>query len=163
MNTFRTISLIGATMTTGLCAGVFLLYAHTIMPGLATFDDLTFDTSFAAIDRAIINPVFMASAFLGALVLTAAATVAHRGGAAFAVTALALALYLATVAITVAVQLPLNDAIKQAVAAGGFDPAAVREAFDASRWQNWNQLRVLTSVGAFGCLCWALVQHGRSS
>ena len=33
--TLRTVSLLGATITTGLSAGVFALYAHTIMPGLS--------------------------------------------------------------------------------------------------------------------------------
>nr|MBA3783712.1 DUF1772 domain-containing protein [Nocardioides sp.] len=28
------VALVGATITTGLTAGVFALYAHTIMPGL---------------------------------------------------------------------------------------------------------------------------------
>ncbi len=35
-------TLVAATMTMGLMAGVFGLYAHTIMPGLGRTDDRTF-------------------------------------------------------------------------------------------------------------------------
>jgi uncharacterized membrane protein len=57
----RTVTLLGATMTMGLAAGVFALYAHTIMPGLKKTDDRTFVAAFQSLDRAIINPWFMAA------------------------------------------------------------------------------------------------------
>ncbi|HEX2466909.1 MAG TPA: hypothetical protein VHJ54_01760 [Solirubrobacterales bacterium] len=47
--------LLAATISVGLMAGVFGLYAHTIMPGLGNTDDRTFVGAFHAIDRAIIN------------------------------------------------------------------------------------------------------------
>jgi hypothetical protein len=59
MNALRTVSLMAATVSTGLVAGVFALYAHTIMPGLAKTDDRTFVGAFQSIDRAIINPWFI--------------------------------------------------------------------------------------------------------
>ena len=49
------------------------------MPGLKTTDDRTFVAAFQAIDRAIINPWFMLTGFLGALVFTGAATLLHLG------------------------------------------------------------------------------------
>jgi hypothetical protein len=52
----------------GLVAGVYGLYAHTIMPGLGRTDDRTFVGAFQSIDRAIINPWFMDGGFFGALV-----------------------------------------------------------------------------------------------
>jgi uncharacterized membrane protein len=51
----RTATLMGATITMGLIAGVFALFAHTIMPGLRHTDDRTFVAAFQHIDRAIIN------------------------------------------------------------------------------------------------------------
>lgn len=38
-DTLRCVALLGATVTMGLVAGVFALYAHTIMPGLKSTDD----------------------------------------------------------------------------------------------------------------------------
>jgi uncharacterized membrane protein len=160
----RTVTLLGATITMGLVAGVFALYAHTIMPGLKKTDDRTFVAAFQSLDRAIINPWFMAGAFLGALVLTLLAAVAHLGHDALPWIVAALVLYLAAFVITIAVNVPLNDALK---AAGDPDRirdlAGVRERFHEGRWAAWNLVRVATSLGAFACLAWALVVFGRET
>ena len=120
MDFLRTPSLIGATFTMGLVTGAFALYAHAIMPGLKTTDDRTFVAAFQSIDRAIINPWFMLTAFLGALVFTIAALALNVGRDALPWVAIALGLYVVAVVITFAVNVPLNDAIK---AAG--DPDAI--------------------------------------
>jgi hypothetical protein len=70
--------LIAATLTVGPMAGVFGIYSNAIMPGLGRADDRTFVAAFQSIDRAIINPAFMAT-FLGALVFTALAALLHLG------------------------------------------------------------------------------------
>jgi len=167
MDAVRAISLIAATMSMGLMAGVFGLYAHTVMPGLGRTDDRTFVGAFQAIDRAIINPWFLAGGFVGALVFTALAAVLHLPADWRSVLpwiAVALVLYLAVVVITVGVNVPLNDAIK---AAGDpdriADLAMVRERFDEARWVRWNNVRAVASTAAFGCLAWALVLFGRTT
>lgn len=162
MNTVRTIAIILATISTGLTAGVFGLYAHTIMPGLANTGDRTFIASFQAIDRAIMNPWFLGFGFIGALIASIATVATQIGRAAFPWTIAALVLYLAAFVITIVVHVPLNDAIK---AAG--DPNAIRHldavrtAFDEGRWRTWNTVRASTSTIAFAALCWSLVLHGR--
>jgi len=167
MDAVRAMSLIAATMSMGLMAGVFGLYAHTIMPGLGRTDDRTFVGAFQAIDRAIINPWFLAGGFVGALVFTALAAVLHVPADRRSVLpwiAVALILYLVVFVITIGVNVPLNDAIK---AAGDpdriADPAMVRERFDEARWVRWNNVRTLASTAAFGCLAWALVLLGRAT
>jgi len=160
-------SLLAATVTTGLMAGVFGLYAHTIMRGLGKTDDRTFVGAFQAIDRAIINPLFMLT-FFGALVLSGVAAVLYvRDGHDSSIlgwVAAAGVLYLAVVVITVAVNVPLNDEIK---AAGDpdriVDLAAERDNFHEARWVAWNIVRAVASTVAFGCLAWALVLHGRAT
>src|SRR6187549_1752691 len=112
MNVLRTVSLLAATLTMGLVTGAFALYAHAIMPGLKTTDDRTFVAAFQAMDRAIINPWFMRTGFAGALVFTGAATALHRGRATLPWIIIALVAYAIAVVITVAVNVPLNDAIK---------------------------------------------------
>ncbi|WP_280426230.1 DUF1772 domain-containing protein [Nocardia carnea] len=164
LDTVRATVLMAATLATGLMAGVFGIYALAIMPGLRTTDDRTFIASFQAIDRAIVNPLFLLT-FMGALVLAVVAALLQLGsgrGQVLIWTAAAAVLYLVAVVITVAVHLPLNDALKAAGdPAEMADPAAVRAAFDEARWVTWNIVRVLTSGVAFGCLAWALVQWGR--
>lgn len=156
MSALRVAALIAATMTTGLMAGVFGLYQHTVMQGLARTDDRTFVGAFQAIDRAIINPWFMAS-FLGALILTAAAALLNSGRSLLPWILTALALYLAVVIITMAVNVPMNNALKAAGAPDQIpDLAAVRAGFDEARWLTWNLIRTLATTAAFGALCWAL-------
>lgn len=164
MDALRAASVMAATISMGLVAGVFGLYAHTIMPGLGRTDDRTFVGAFQSIDRAIINPWFIGGCFLGALVFTIIATIAHIGRDALPWIAAALFLYLVAFGITIAINVPLNDRLK---AAGDpdriADLGAVRAGFDEARWSSWNLVRVITSTTAFGLLAWALVVHGRSS
>jgi uncharacterized membrane protein len=164
MTTLRALSLLAATITMGFAAGAFAIFAHTIMPGLKKTDDHTFVAAFQSIDRAIINPGFMLTAFGGALAFTIAALVTNRGTPALPWIVAALVLYLVAFVITIAVNVPLNDAIK---AAGNPDHipnlAGVRERFHETRWAAWNLVRVATTTTAFGCLAWALVLYGRSN
>jgi uncharacterized membrane protein len=134
------------------------------MPGLRATDDRTFVGAFQAIDRAVINPWFMTTAFLGPLVLAIAAMIVNLTHPPSAWVAAALVLYLVAVVITIAVNVPLNDAIKAAGDPGRIaDLGRVRAQFHETRWAAWNVVRVLTSTAAFGCLAWALVVHGRAT
>ena len=162
----QTITLVGGTIATGLMAGVFSLYAHTIMRGLGATDDRTFVSAFQAIDRAIINPIFLAN-FFGTLILDGAAAGLQLGEGDRGVLAwviVALALYVAVVAITVVVHVPLNDQIKAAGEAREIpDVASIRARFHETRWAAWNTVRAAATAVAFGCLTWALVLHGRTT
>jgi uncharacterized membrane protein len=140
----------------GLTAGAFAIYAHTVMPGLRSTDDHTFVAAFQSMDRAIINPWFMAGGFVGALLFTLAAAVSNLGRAALPWILAALALYLIAFVVTITVNVPLNDGLK---AAGNpdriSDLAGVREHFHEARWMAWNLVRVVTTTCAFACLVWA--------
>jgi uncharacterized membrane protein len=166
LRSWQAVALLLATVTMGLMAGVFGVYAHTIMRGLGNTDDRTFVGAFQAIDRAIINPLFMLS-FMGALVLTGIAAVLYVRDDDHSVlpwVAAAFGLYLVVVVITIAVHVPLNDDIK---AAGDPDRianlAAVRDAFHETRWVAWNIVRAIATTAAFVCLTCALVLHGRAT
>jgi uncharacterized membrane protein len=166
LRSWQVIALLAATLTMGLMAGVFGLYAHAIMPGLGKTDDRTFIGAFQEIDKAVVRPWFMLF-FVGALVYTGLAAVFHLGADERSVLpwiVAALALYLAVFVITVAVNVPLNDDIK---AAGDpdriADLAAVRASFHETRWVAWNIVRAVATTVAFGCLTWAVVLHGRAT
>jgi uncharacterized membrane protein len=159
-------SLIAATATTGMMAGVFGLYANTIMRGLGHTDDRTFVGAFQAIDRAIINPLFMLT-FFGGLAFTGLAAAVHLGdddGSVLPWAATAFVLYLVVAIITFAVHLPLNDALKAAGDPDGIaDLAAVRADFHETRWAAWNIVRTVLTTSALGCVMWGLVLHGRAT
>jgi uncharacterized membrane protein len=158
--------LIAATIAMGLMAGVFGIYSNALMPGLRRTDDRTFVSAFQAIDKAIINPLFMTSFFVALLLpaLSAGLHLGHDERSVFPWTVAAFALYLVVFIITLVVHVPLNDGIK-----GAGDPnhiadlAAVRARFNEARWIRWNIVRTTMSTAALGCLAWALVLHGRAS
>ena len=164
MDALRTICLLAASLSTGLGAGVFLLYAHTIMPGLGRTDDRTFVGAFQAIDRAILNPWFLGGSFFGPLALGGLAGVLSLGRPELVWIAVAVALWMIAVVITVVVNVPLNDALK---AAGDPDSianlGAVREAFNEARWRTWNLIRVALTLSSFALVTSALLVHGRAA
>jgi uncharacterized membrane protein len=160
----RTLALLAATLSTGLGAGVFVLYAHTIMPGLGATDDRTFVAAFQSIDRAILNAWFIGGSLFGALMFGVVASALSIGRPELPWTAAAVVLWGIAVVITIAVNVPLNDALKAAGPPDAItDPAAVRAAFDEARWRVWNLVRVALTTASFGLLAWALVVHGRAS
>jgi len=159
-------AVLAATVTSGLLAGVYVLYAHTVMPGLRTLDDRTFVAAFQAVDRAIVNPWFMGLGFLGAPLLTAVALARTWGEPAAAWVATALVLHVVAMVVTARVHLPRNDRLKAAADPGTLaaaELAALRAVFDEAGWVRWNLLRAVTSVAATGSLAWALVLTARST
>jgi uncharacterized membrane protein len=164
MMVIRSAALVAAALTTGLAAGLFYAFFFSVMPGLGAADDRTFVSAMQSINVRILNGWF-ALAFVGALVFTALALALHLDADRRAVLpwiAAALVLYLLTLAITFALNVPLNNQLAAAGDVAGIaDLAAVRDRFEAA-WVRWNTLRTVTSIAAFGCLVWALVLHGRA-
>ncbi|WP_344081681.1 DUF1772 domain-containing protein [Luedemannella helvata] len=162
MEILRLVVFLAATVTTGMMAGIFFAYSNSIMPGLRRVDDDTFVRTFAALDRAILNPLFLVGGFLGAPVLTGLAIVLHVVDDARSPVpwmAAALVLYLVTFVITVAVNVPRNDALKAADPATA-GVAAIRAAFDERRWARWNLARTVLTTAAFALLAYGLVRTG---
>jgi uncharacterized membrane protein len=135
-----------ATVATGLMAGVYFIYAVAIMPGLGRLDDSGFVAAFQATDRAIINPAFLA-AFFAPTALCGVSAVTERGELGYRWIVVALVLNAAIVAVTMAVNVPLNDALKARGDVTGPDAAAARQAFRESRWVAWNWFRVVANLG----------------
>ena len=158
MDALGLVALVAATISSGLLAGVFVFYAHTVMPAMARADDETFARTFALLDRAIVNPWFMVTGFLGAPLLTAAAAALNAGDDPFWWVLAALVLHVVMVVETARVHLPRNDALKAADESGQ-RTAAVRAAFDEARWARWNLLRSVISTTALGLLAVALSQR----
>jgi uncharacterized membrane protein len=165
MRTIQAVTLIAATVSTGLVAGLLGAFACAVMPALRGADDRTFVDVMQRINVAIINPVFL-SVFVGGLLVTVAAAAVHlpddeRDALPWIVAGLAL--YVVTLLITGRFNIPLNDELD---AAGDPDRVgdirAVRHQFE-SKWVAWNIVRTITNVAACCCLAYALIVSGRSS
>ncbi|WP_427895821.1 DUF1772 domain-containing protein [Kribbella sp. GL6] len=163
MNGLRVASLMAATMTTGLVAGVYGIYANAFMPGLGKTDDRTFVAAFTAVDRAILNPLFLGLGFVGALLLTLLAGVVNLKEKALPWIAVAFVLYLISMIVTIAVNVPLNDALRAAGDPATIDVAAARAAFDEAKWTTYNLVRTVLALVSFGLLGWALFLTGKSA
>ena len=148
-----TVVLVAALVAAGLLAGLFYAYACSVMPGLARGDDKTFVEAMRGINVAIVNPVFMLS-FLGAPVISVVAAVVTDGDARWWAVASAV-LAVATVAVTFAGNIPLNNAIDRVGAPDEIaDLGAVRRAFEPG-WVRLNVVRAVTSTLATAGFAWA--------
>lgn len=157
MGTWASGSLLAATVTTGLMAGLFAAFSYAVMPGLGRAGDAAFVEGMQRINVAILNGWF-GVCFGGALVFSVLAAVLQHGAGRRWIVAGAV-LYLLTLVVTMAVNVPLNDKL---AAAGSTDPHAAREAFETA-WVRWNVVRTVLNTVAFACLSWALVLSGRLS
>lgn len=142
------LALIAGLVLLATVLGVLALYSHTIMPGLKKTDDVTFVQSFQAIDRQIVNPVFMLQFFAPLFILGFAAYYAarnHVAGAPYVIAALVC--YAVAVAITMAVNVPLNDGIKKVADAAQSGIAAdARTHFNEMKWALFNNIRMVFTM-----------------
>jgi len=154
MTVFETV-LVLATFLCSLVAGFLFAFAVVIMPGIRSLDDGGFIRAFQVIDRVIQNnqPLFMfvwagsvlsliGAALLGFWILT--------GADRLLVIVAALVYVLCVQLPTVAINIPLNNALKK------LDPGTMNETtrklarddFEP-RWNRWNAIRAaFASVAA---------------
>jgi uncharacterized membrane protein len=125
-------------IVTGLLAGVYVAFLVAVMPALHGQSDDVFVAVMNRINVAIVNPAFV-TLFLGAPLLAAASLWWQRGPLVI----VAAALGVAALAITIAANLPLNDAL----ADGGS-----RQDFETP-WLIWHALRTASAILCFSLLC----------
>ncbi|WP_405959447.1 DUF1772 domain-containing protein [Streptomyces sp. NBC_00868] len=165
METARFMSLLAATITTGLVSGLFYGFSVSVMPGLRRTGDRTVIEVMQRINVAILNGWFMLG-YLGALVFTGLAlalSVPSDGRAALPQLIGAFVCYVLALGLTARVNIPLNNALEKAGPVDRIpDPAAVRSAFEQP-WVRANVWRTVLCTVAFALLAWALVLHGQGS
>lgn len=150
--TARALTLLGATLTTGLVSGVFYAYEVSVDPALAGRPDAEYVSTMQAINEKIQNPAFFLG-FFGAVVALLAALAAHlqrpRSGR-FVLVALACALYVGGgFLLTAFVNVPLNERLARVApdAAAG-ELARARAAYEGP-WNFWNGVRAVSSGLSF--------------
>ena len=148
----RALTLAGATLTTGLIAGVFYAYAVSVNLGLAAQPDASYVAVMQAINERIQNPLFFAS-FFGAVLFLMAALVVYsprpRSGR-FWLIALACVLYVGGgFLLTVFVNVPLNEELARVAADVSAGELARARAGYEGPWNFWNGVRTVFSFLAF--------------
>lgn len=153
MNAFS-ISLLLATLGCALVAGITLIFAIVVMPGLKTLGDRAFLEGFKAVDRVIQDnhPVFMLVWIGSAVALTIATVLGFfvLKSADLILLVSALVIYLSGVQLaTILVNVPLNNRLQETdlslLDAAGLSSA--REEFEP-RWLRWNAIRAWLAIVA---------------
>jgi uncharacterized membrane protein len=161
----RRLTLVMATIATGLAAGFFYAYHVSVTRGHALIGDRAYLEAMQAINATVRNWEFFLG-FFGALILGAAALALRARSLRSPTTwllAAGVGLYLAAFLVTMLVNVPMNEELAQ-VALPGADLAAVRADYE-SPWNRANALRTGLSIAAFALLVAAVASDrdpGRS-
>lgn len=141
----------------GLMAGLFLAFSVAVMPGLRRLPPSSGLAAMQAINRAILNPVFLV-VFMGTTVVAAALAVTalwtwDDGGGALRLIG-GLTYVIGGFVLTAAYHVPRNEAIDQ------LDPtdeaSAAKWATYLAEWVPWNHVRALASLVALVLLVIAI-------
>ncbi|MBY4402918.1 DUF1772 domain-containing protein [Rhodococcus fascians] len=149
-----------ASVGCGLVAGVMLAFSVSVLPGLAS---LPVPDAIAAMQRAnaaILNPLFL-TLFVGTALTCSLATVlaiTTEGGRSTWVGAGAALYVVGCFVVTVAFNVPLNDALA-AVDPASPSGADIWRSF-TSNWTRWNTVRIISSTAACAVL---ILGQGRSA
>ena len=141
----------------GLSAGVFFAFSSFVMPALDRLAPAQSIRAMNSINKLAVTPVFMAALFGTALACAVLGVwaVASWGERPAALVLAGCALFLlGAIVVTVAANVPLNDALMNV------DPeaadAATRWSSYLSDWTRWNHARAATAIAASGLLIAAL-------
>lgn len=143
-----------------LMAGVLLAFSISVLPGLKTLPVPVAISSFQSANAAILNPLFLIL-FTGtalSCVIAAATTPFTDRGNSVLIIAGAVLYVVGCCAVTMAINVPLNDAlaaVDPASAAG----AQVWQDF-TDRWARWNNVRTVAATAACAVL---ILGQGRSA
>ena len=161
----RLLTLTGATLTTGLIAGIFYAYACSVTLGLALLPDEQYVEAMQAINATVRNGVF-AFSFFGAALFLVLALVVHTPRLRtrrFMLIALAAVLYIGGgFMLTLLVNVPMNQEL--ALVSSEAAPATlaqIRAEYEGP-WNFWNGVRTVFSSLAFLALIGACLSRSET-
>ena len=155
-------SLAAATIGGGLMAGLLYAFQVSVVRGLAEVDDATYVSTFRSINRRILNPWFLAVYFGTTPLIAAAWLRQRRSGSSSSLIGTGLALNVAVLAVTMAGNVPLNEALARAATGDPSDTAAARARFEEP-WNRLHTLRTVLGVASFIALVGARRPVGRTA
>ena len=133
----------------GLMAGLFFAFSVAVMPGLRRLPPADGMAAMQAINRAILNPVFLV-VFVGTALAAAAIAISTMwtwddGGAALRLSG-GLIYLVGAFALTAAYHVPRNDALERLDADA--PTSAAKWATYLGEWVPWNHVRAVASCAA---------------
>lgn len=146
-----------AALGAGLMAGIFFIFSNTIMRSLAKLPPTDGMIAMRSLNVTIVNPLFLLI-FMGTGVVCLALLIIslvnwHAPGSVLVLVG-AIAYLLGSIVVTIAFNVPMNDAL---AAAQIGDPASLSLWQDyLSRWTMWNHVRTVCCIVSTACLITAL-------
>ncbi|WP_369131949.1 DUF1772 domain-containing protein [Modestobacter sp. I12A-02662] len=141
-----------AALGAGLVAGAFAVFSLMVMPALAALPDRAGAAAMQSINRAAIRPTFLTLLFGTAVLCLALGVLELAGERRPLVLVAALAYVVGVAGVTVAANVPLNEALARA---DGTDPAPWRRYL--RRWTAWNTVRSVAALASAAALAGELV------
>ncbi len=147
-----------AAIGAGVVGGVFFAFSNFVMAALARLPVPSGIAAMNSISITVITPTFMTALFgtgLICLVLIAAALLGWSQSGSYWRLAGAVIYFVGNPIVTMAFNVPLNDALA-AVDPASANGAAVWSNY-LSEWAMWNHVRTITAIVAMACLIMALI------
>ncbi len=147
----------------GAIFGFFFAWVSSTIWGLDAADPQVAIAAMQAMNASVRNAVFAPAFFGTPLVLLATALASRRasGAAALAFAAAAVVYTLGGLILTLAVNVPMNEALAQVIIPEDRAEAAAIWAGYSPRWQLWNQIRTVASGLALLLAGWGTWRLGR--
>jgi uncharacterized membrane protein len=141
--------LLVAAIGCGLIGGVFFAFSTFVMPALARLQSSQGITAMQSINITAINPLFMIALFgtaLACLLLAVSVLFKWQQSSAVYLLVGSLLYLIGTIAVTIACNVPLNDAL--AIVKSDSAEGATLWAKYLTDWTFWNHVRTIAAIGA---------------
>ena len=163
MSVVSTVLMVLSLLVAGLSAGTFWIFTIAVMPGLDRAGGRAAMAAMNAVNRAIVNPAFL-TVFLGGAVLPAAAGVllfvTDEPAAGWWSVGAAAGYLLLCLSPTVAVNVPMNEALARRTVPDTEEAAAAVWRGFRVRWVRWNTLRAVGGAGTVIAVAMAFLVRG---
>ena len=159
------IVLITGIILTGLTAGLCFTWGNAVTPGIGRLDNLSYLQSFQAMNRAIINPIFIL-VFFGPVIVQIANVVLFRNTAQQAwilMIAAAVIYFVGLFLVTILGNVPLNEILDKTdlVSATSEELSILRDRFE-NRWNRFHLVRTITTTLSFIMLTLSLMLSAKA-
>ncbi len=149
----RLVLVLVSIVSSGLAAGVLFGWLVSVIPGTRKVGDRTYVETMQSINVEIINPAFIIPFMFTPVLLGAAAIWEYQAGnqrRALTLASAAVSYLVGVIVVTVAGNIPLNDALDafDLESASDAEVAAERDRYEAP-WNRWHTIRTWVSVAAF--------------
>jgi len=152
MGRINIIFLIG-TLFTGMMAGLFFAWSFSVMNGLSKIGDKEFLIAMQSMNRSIQNPIFFLFFFGTALLLPISTYLGYNklpNGTFWLFLTATLLYWMGVMGVTILRNIPLNMMLDVFTieSKSPEEMGILRQQFE-QRWNNWNMVRVFSSMAAF--------------